>query len=114
MSEEIQYQVEDATRASFLSQRWVRVTGISLIATVALLGSFGAGVYAGQHMQGGTNLSHQGQFGGNQFGDQNGPGFGPGKGGPGGCPANDPDHCAGTDRNSQDFQLPSASPSVKP
>ncbi|MFM7029929.1 MAG: hypothetical protein ACKOWK_02545 [Micrococcales bacterium] len=114
MSQEIQYQVEDAPKAGLLFQRWARVTGISLIAAVALVGSFGAGVYAGQHMQGGTSLSQQGQFDGGQFGGQNGPGFGPGKGGPGGCPANDPDHCAGTDRNTHDFQLPSASPSVKP
>ena len=112
MSEEIEYQVEDAPSESFLSKRWVRVSGISLIAAVALVGSFGAGVVAGQQMQTTSSVSQMGgQFGGQNFGG-NGNDFGPRNGGPGGCPANDPDHCAGTDRNSHGFQLPSPSASA--
>lgn len=107
MTDETNYVHEDATPnpvPKFFAQRWVKITGISLIAALALVGAFGAGVVAGERLGGGNQSlggdDHFGQqFGGPQAGfDQHG--F------PGGCPANDPDHCAGKDRGQHDFQLP--------
>lgn len=100
---------------TFIAQRWVRITGISLVAAIALVGAFGAGVLAGERIGGGTqSLGDRGgfsqQFGGtSQNGQQlGGPQGGQQFGGPGGCPADDPDHCAGTDRGQHGFQLPSS------
>lgn len=104
----------------FLAQRWVRITGISLVAAIALVGAFGAGVVAGERI-GGSNQSfgdrggfsqqfggQQGQFPGGQLpGGLSGDVRGQFPGGPGGCPADDPDHCAGTDRGQHGFTLPS-------
>jgi len=116
MNNEPEYQVEEApaNAKSFFAKRWVRVTGISAAAALALAGAFGVGVVAGEKIAG-SNNTMAGQFG-QQFGHdgQNGlngqfPGGQNGQfqGGPGGCPANDPDHCAGTDRNQHNFKLPS-------
>ena len=98
---------------AFFGKRWVRVTGISLAAAIALVGAFGVGVVAGERISGDrggfSSAQNGGQFGG--FGHDDGGQFGNGQGRPqgafpGGCPADDPDHCAGTDRNQHDFQVP--------
>ena len=107
MTEQVEYQIEEPTSTKKLwSKRWVRVTAITAGAAVALGGSFGVGVLAGEKIaqRSGGNFS---QFDDNRFGGQNGQ-FQGGKF-PGGCPANDPDHCAGTDRNQHDFQVPNGS-----
>jgi hypothetical protein len=94
----------------FIAQRWVRITGISLVAAIALVGAFGAGVLAGERI-GGNNQSFGDRGGfsqqfGTQDGTQGGRQFGGPGGAPGGCPADDPDHCAGTDRGQHGFMLP--------
>jgi len=121
MADETNYVHEEASKPSagaFFSKRWVRITGISLAAAVALVGAFGAGVLAGERLGGnatfgGDDRGFNQQFGGNgqfQGGPQGGAGVMSGDvrgfGGPGGCPADDPDHCAGTDRGQHNFQLP--------
>ncbi|MEN9714971.1 MAG: hypothetical protein RJA35_438 [Actinomycetota bacterium] len=118
MTEETKYEIENETKLSFrdfAAKRWVRITAVSVGAAIALVGAFGAGVVAGERIggQGQTSsFGDHGNFGGSggmQFGGPNGKNFG----GPGGmCPANDPDHCAGTDRGQHDFQLPSAAPAA--
>jgi len=109
MTDSTNYVHEDQPQGgfkTFIAQRWVRITGISLIAAIALVGAFGAGVLAGERI-GGNNQSFgdrggfNQQFGGPQIGQQ-----GQFPGGPGGCPADDPDHCAGTDRGQHGFMLP--------
>jgi len=119
MADEANYVHEEATKASanqFFAKRWVRITGIAVGAAIALTGAFGAGVLAGERI-GGSDVSFGGdrgqmqQFGGNgqQFGGPQGgmiSGDARGFAGPGGCPADDPDHCAGTDRGQHNFQVP--------
>ena len=106
MTDSTNYVHEDQPEGgfkTFIARRWVRITGISLIAAIALVGAFGAGVLAGERIGGGAAHDDRGgfnqQFGGPQDGQQ--------FGGPGGCPADDPDHCAGTDRGQHGFMLPS-------
>ena len=125
MADETNYVHEDATPnpvPKFFSQRWVKITGISLVAAVALVGAFGAGVVAGERLGGGNQSLGGDDHFGQQFGGgmQGGQQFGGPQGGsvtgdarsfdqhgfPGGCPADDPDHCAGTDRGQHDFQVP--------
>jgi hypothetical protein len=116
MSDQVEYQVEEPTTTKGLwSKRWVRVTAITVGAAVALGGSFGLGVIAGHKLSDNNIAGHSGQFDDHNFGGPNGQ-FTKGQGGlpgqngfQGGCPANDPDHCAGTDRNQHDFQVPNGS-----
>jgi len=105
----------------FFAQRWVKITGISLAAAIALVGAFGVGVAAGERIAGnGSGGYSQGGFGGqfgghDDFGGNGGSQFGGPQGGLNGgpgCPADDPDHCAGTDRNQHGFQAPSQSGST--
>ncbi len=126
MTESPTYEVEHETTGGFrefAAKRWVRITGASVGAAVVLVGTFGVGVLAGERIAGNgqPNFSSQGGFGGqngfpgnggfNGFGHDDKFGQGVPQGGfPGGCPANDPDHCAGKDRNNHGFQLPSGAP----
>jgi hypothetical protein len=138
MANETEYQVEEPTTVKGLwSKRWVRVTSVTVVAALALGGSFGVGVLAGEKIGSSQANSHANPFGkfgpdsnhlgtgnwgngswGNgqsgtgssqQFNGYGGPGQGINGGFPGPCPANDPDHCAGTDRNQHDFQAPGGS-----
>jgi len=89
----VEYVVDPADSAkpksSFWANRTVRIVAITVGSALALAGTFGAGVAAGQQMSGG-NSQVNGQFG---PGGKNFPGNGNFPGGP-----NDPDHGAGTDR----------------
>jgi hypothetical protein len=128
MANETEYQVEEPTTVKGLwSKRWVRVTSVTVVAALALGGSFGVGVLAGEKIGSSQANSHANPFdkfgadsnhwgqnswgtGSNQqFNGYGGPGQGINGGFPGPCPANDPDHCAGTDRNQHDFQAPGGS-----
>lgn len=112
-----EYINEDAVsgdKKRFTSSRAFKISAITVASALALAGSFGAGVLAGQKL-GGNQFNDA--FGNHQFGNGHFPdgkdfgpgnGFGPGQGfGPG---ANDPDHGAGTDRPDSQFNLPSAAP----
>ena len=55
MTEETQYEIEDAKSSGFrdfIAKRWVRITAISVAAAIALVGAFGVGVVAGERMAG--------------------------------------------------------------
>jgi hypothetical protein len=101
---EVVYEVEDAkpkSRKNFLKSRGAKVTGITVGAAIALVGSFGLGVIAGEKIAGnGPASMSQGEH------------FGPGMGfpkafgdddhrGPGG-PEGDNDH--------GQFQMPNTVP----
>ena len=85
---------EKSSKSSILKTRGFRISAITVGAALALAGSFGAGVIAGEKLGGRQDDQ---AFGNHQFGGGfgNDKGFGPGQGFD---PRNDPDHGAGTDR----------------
>lgn len=92
-----EYVHDDAatsSKLSFVKTRGFRISAITIGAALALAGSFGAGVLAGEKLGGRQDDQ---AFGNHQFGGGfgNGNKFGPGQGFD---PRNDPDHGAGTDR----------------
>lgn len=85
-----EYEIEaPKPKSNFWGNRTVRIIAITVGGALALAGTFGAGVAAGQAMSGSSSQL------GDQFGPggKNFPGNGQFPGGP-----NDPDHGAGTDR----------------